>query len=123
MNRFLTPTEGIVLDIVFGMAGESRFNREIDDWGTKYKYIFVASRAPKLSIMHTEVNDVLRAMAENGYAPFQICPFKRGDRYHYYKNFPTSVSRETVRRAWVKSGMHALQREQWRQKRIHKPSH
>ena len=88
MNHTLTSNEGIALDIIFGMLGESRFNREIDDWGTTYKYIYVASRAPKLATMHADVNKVLRKMAEAGYVPFEICSFKKGDHYYRYDKVP-----------------------------------
>ena len=101
MASFLTPIEGIVLDIVFGLLGKSRFNREIDDWGTHYKYVYVALRAPKLTAMHADVNKVLSGMAKSGLIPFQICSFKKGDRYYRYHDFPSSVSLETVRTAWV----------------------
>jgi hypothetical protein len=52
----LTSKEGVALDIIFGLFGESRFNREFDDWGTYGKYLDVASRAPKLEAMHADVN-------------------------------------------------------------------
>jgi hypothetical protein len=109
MDRFLTARQGIALDIAFGLQGESRFNREIDDWGATYKYIYVASRAPKLAVLHADINGILRNMAAAGDVPFDICSFKKGDHYYQYDKFPKSLSLETVRRAWVKSGMRELQ--------------
>jgi len=122
MDHALTFQEGIALDIVFGLLGESRFNREIDDWGATYKYIFVAARAPKLAVMHDDINKVLAEMAAKSFAPFETCSFKRGDRYYHYGEFPVSISKETVRKAWVKSGMRDLQRQYRREaksKRTH----
>jgi hypothetical protein len=109
MNRFLTPNEGIALDLMFALLGESRFNREQTALGTKDKYISVALRAPKLAVLHADVNDILGNMAAAGYAPFEICSFKKDDRYIWYEKFPTSLSLETIRKAWVKSGMRELQ--------------
>jgi len=51
------------------------------------------------------VNQRLREMAEAGFAPYQICYFKVGDRYPWYEDFPTSLSMETVRTALLKMGM------------------
>jgi hypothetical protein len=77
MDRSLTPKEGIALDLIFALQGESRFNREQTALGTKYKYIRVALRAPKLAVLHADVNKILKKMAAAGYAPFEICSSKR----------------------------------------------
>jgi len=122
MSHALTFQEGIALDIIFGLLGESRFNREIDDWGTTYKYIYVATRAPKLEAMQEDVKKVLADMAAKGFAPFETCSFRRGDQYYHYEKFPSSISKETIRKAWVKSGMRDLQRQHRRQSRS-KPTH
>jgi hypothetical protein len=37
-------------------------------------------------------------------APYGICYFKAGDRYPWYEDFPTSLSREIVRTALLKMG-------------------
>ena len=103
MSQFTTSQENIALDLIFGLLGESRFNRTMDE------YMAVASRAPKLEVLHADVNKVLREMADAGYTPFEICYFKIGDRYDWYEKFPTSLSKETIRKAWVKSGMRELQ--------------
>ncbi len=122
MDYGLTPEQGIALEIIFGQLGESPYNREIDDWGTHYKYVYVAIKVPKLEVMHADVNQMLRRMAEAGYAPFEICSFKKGDRYYRYDKFPTSLSRETVRLAWVNSGMRELQKRYKHLTREYRPS-
>ncbi|MEA2951830.1 MAG: hypothetical protein QOJ96_1350 [Alphaproteobacteria bacterium] len=48
MNGFLTPDEGIALDVFFGLCGESRFISQDDAPGAAHKYHKVASGAPKL---------------------------------------------------------------------------
>jgi hypothetical protein len=99
MTPFLTSKESIVIDIAFGWLGESRINRSSDE------YMDIASRIPKLTALHDIVNTTLQSMANAGFSPYEICYFKRGDYGHSYENFPASVSLETVRRAWLKSGM------------------
>jgi hypothetical protein len=123
MDHMLTPEQGIVLDIVFGLQGESRFNNVQSGSAAKYKYILVALRAPKLTAMRRDVNRALRKMAAAGYAPFEICSFKKGDRFYHYDQFPTSLSRETIRKAWVNSGMRELQKRYRRLKAKYKRSH
>jgi|SRR6185437_1156358 len=109
ISHFLTPREGIALDLIFDRLGESRFNRLQTAFATKYKYILVALRTPKLTAVHADVNQKLRKMADAGYSPFEICTFKRGDRHYRYERFPTSLSLETIRKAWKKSGMRDIQ--------------
>jgi hypothetical protein len=112
MNPFLTPQESIALDLIFACMGEPRINRTLD------AYMNIAARAPKLAALHAEINRYLQKIAASGYAPFEICTFKGSspgrecDRYYRYEKFPTSMSMETIRRAWVKSGMRELQRQQ-----------
>jgi len=114
VTPFLTSKENIVIDIAFGWLGESRINR------AREEYMDVASRIPNLTALHDIVNDTLGRMAEAGYAPFEICYFKRGDRGHWYETFPKSVSLETVRKAWLKSGMKELKAEHRKMKRLSK---
>lgn len=104
MSPFLTPREGIALDLIFACLGESRINRTFGE------YAAIASRAPKLSALRRAINRYLRRMAASGYRPFEICTFKLGDRYYRHEKFPTSLSIETIRLAWVKSGMRELQK-------------
>jgi hypothetical protein len=122
MDRSLTPTEGIALDLMFALLGGSRFNRERTALGAKYKYILVALRAPKLAVLHADINTILGEMAAAGDAPFEICSFKKDDRYWRYDKFPSSLSRETIRKAWVKSGMRDLQLQYRRLKAKYKRS-
>ena len=103
MNPFLTSKESIALNLVFGWLRESRFNRTMDE------YIAIAKRLPKLEALHAYVNQRLRQFADVGYAPYEICTFKTGDQYYQYQKFPTSLSKETIRKALVKSGMRQLQ--------------
>ncbi len=105
MSSFPTSKENLALDLIFVRLGESRFNRTMDE------YMDVAARAPKLEAMHADVNNMLRQMAEAGYAPYWICYFKAGDCYPWYEPFPKALSREVIRKAWIKSGMRALQVE------------
>ena len=46
MNRFPTPKENIVLDLLFEWLRESRFNR------TMQEYIAIAARVPKTEAVH-----------------------------------------------------------------------
>ena len=99
MNRFPTPKENIVLDMLFEWLGESRCNRTMDE------YIAIASRVPKTAAVHAYVNERLCKMGEIGFAPYQICYFKAKDRHPWYASFPKSLSIETVRSALKKSGL------------------
>jgi hypothetical protein len=114
MPPFLTSKENIVIDIAFGWLGESRINRSRDE------YMDIASRIPNLTALHDIVNDKLRALADKGITPFEICYFKSGDYGHWYEKFPKSVSLETVRKAWLKSGMAELKAEHRKMKRHNK---
>ncbi len=105
VNNFLTSKENLVIDIAFGRLGESRINR------SREEYMRVASLTPDLIALHQIVNDTLEKISKSGYAPFEICYFKGGDRGHWYEKFPKSLSLETVRKAWLKSGMKELKSE------------
>jgi hypothetical protein len=122
MDRSLTPNEGIALDLMLASAGRISIQPRQTAFGAKYKYILVALRAPKLAVLHADVNTILGKMAAAGYAPFEICSFKKDDRYWRYDKFPTSLSRETIRKAWVKSGMRDLQLQYRRLKAKYKRS-
>ena len=101
MSPFLTSKENIVVNLIYASfpRGASHFNRTYDE------YMEIASRFPKLAACHAYVNQRLREMAEAGFAPYQICYFKAGDRYPWYEDFPTSLSMETVRTALLKMAM------------------
>jgi hypothetical protein len=98
MSPFLTSKENIVVNLIYAWLGESRLSRTYDE------YMKIASRFPKVAACHAYVNERLREMAEAGFAPYQICYFKTGDRYLWYEDFPTSLSMETVRTALLKMG-------------------
>jgi hypothetical protein len=102
MSPFPTSKENIALDLIFAWLGESRYNRTFDE------YREIARRLPKLEALHAYVNQRLRQMADVGYAPYQICYLKKGDRYHWYEQFPTSLSITTIRTALIRSGMAGL---------------
>ena len=99
MSPFLTSKENIVVNLIYEWLGESRINRTFD------KYMEIASRFPKVEACYEYVNQRLREMADAGNAPFEICYFKVGDQYVWFEDFPTSLSRETVRRALLKMSM------------------
>jgi hypothetical protein len=114
MEHIMTSKERLALNLIFGSMGESPFNRTIDE------YLAIAARSPKLAVLHADINRVLGNMAAAGCAPYEICYFKAGDTKITGAKFPTSLSVETVRQAWVKSGMRELQlwhKEQHRKKR------
>ena len=94
-----TSKENIVIDMVFDWLGESRFNR------TQAEYEAIIARVPKDEAVHAYVNQKLQELANRGIVPYEICYFKRGDQNHWYEPFPTSLSRETVRTALIKSGL------------------
>lgn len=99
MSQFPTSKENIALNLIFGWLGEPRINRTYDE------YMDIASRLPKLEALHAYVNQRLREMVDAGYAPYEICYFKAGDRGHWYEKFPESLSMETIRTALIKCGM------------------
>ena len=96
MTPFLASKENIVINLLFAWLGESRYNR------TYQEYIAIAARVPKVEAVFAYVNQCLEEMAASGHAPFQICYFHIEDRYPWYADFPTSLSRETVRTALKK---------------------
>ena len=94
----ITSKENIALNLIFEWMGESRFNRTFSE------YQELAARIPKLDALHAWINQRLKEMARLGMAPFQICYFKAGDRYPWYEDYPTSLSKATIRSALVKTG-------------------
>ncbi len=103
MSNFPTSFENIALSLIFKSLGVSRVGQTIDG------YIEAAARAPKLIALHADVNRLLRESADSGDATSEICRFKAGDKRWSYESYPTSVSLEVIRKAWVKSGMRDLQ--------------
>jgi hypothetical protein len=100
MANFPTSTHNIVINLLYEWLGECRFNRSWDD------YIAIARRVPKVDAVHCYVNQRLKEFQDSGSQPFDaICYFKPGDENLWYKPFPTSISRETVRVALERSGL------------------
>jgi hypothetical protein len=95
-SYIMTSKESLALNLIFGSMGESPFNRTIDE------YLAIAARAPKLAVLHADINRALGNMAAAGHAPYEICYFKAGDKKIWSEKFPTSLSIETVRQAWIK---------------------
>lgn len=98
----MTSKENIALNFIFAWLNESRYNR------THAEYLEIASRIPKLDALHAYVNGRLADWAKAGFAPYQICYFRAGDRSHWYEPFPTSLSKSTIRNALIKSGFWQL---------------
>lgn len=88
-----TSKENIALDLMFAWLGESRYNR------TSAEYLDLASKLPKVDAAHVEVNARLKQIAKDKLVPYEICYFKKGDVGHHYVPYPTSLSREAVRKA------------------------
>lgn len=93
MKLAWTSKESIAIDLIFDFLGESRFNR------TLREYVEIEARLPKIDSAFAYVNSKLTELAQSGRAPYEICHFKKGDVGHFYVPFPTSLSRETIRKA------------------------
>ena len=93
MDLNWTSKEDIALTLIFGFLRESRYNR------TMAEYFEIEARLPTVEAAFEFVNSHLRKMTQAGYAPYEICYFKKGDYGHSYEPFPTSLSRETIRKA------------------------
>ena len=99
MSKFPTSRENLAISIAFDLLGESRYNR------THEEYMAIAARLPPLKKLHGIINDRLAEISKSGIPQDKICHFKTGDEYIHYKDFPTSLSLETVRSALTKIGM------------------
>lgn len=91
-----TSKENIVIELIFAFIGESRINR------TMQEYFEIEAKLPKIEAAFVYVNSHLAELEKQGRAPYEICYFKKGDVGHFYQPFPTSLSRETVRKALKK---------------------
>jgi hypothetical protein len=96
MPAFPTSKERIAINLAFEWLGESPFNR------TPREYRAIWNRLPKLAALHAYINQRLQEIAEQKAAPYLICRFQPGDRAIRYEDFPTSLSRETIRTALTK---------------------
>ena len=105
VNHGVTSKERIALIIISHWMGETFANR------TSEEYVRIAGRLPKLDALHAYVNETLADMARRQVPVYEICYFRAGDRSIWYEEFPTSLSKETVRSALVKSGFWQLRRQ------------
>jgi hypothetical protein len=100
MTDFPTSVHNIVINLLYEWLGETRFNRSWDD------YISIAQRVPKVDAVHAYINQRLQEFKAAGKPPFDaICYVKMGDKGIWYKPYPSSISRETVRQALQRSGL------------------
>jgi hypothetical protein len=97
----LTMQESLIIDLVFEHIGESRCDRTFEE------YDAIAANLPPIKVLHGIVNDRLRELAQN--PPHQFCYFQAGDRRAWYKDFPSWLSIEVVRRALVNFGLRKSQ--------------
>ncbi|MBR1276092.1 hypothetical protein [Bradyrhizobium sp. AUGA SZCCT0283] len=88
-----TSKENIAIELIFELLKETRFNR------TLHEYCEIDKQLPTIEAAFVHVNSRLAQLAKSGRAPYEICYFKQGDRGHFYEPFPTSLSRETIRKA------------------------
>ena len=94
MTDFPTSLHNIVINLLYEWLGEFRFNRACED------YVRIARKLPKVDALHAYVNQRLREFKASGKPPYDaICYFKPDDKGIWYKPFPISISRETVREA------------------------
>jgi hypothetical protein len=93
MDLNWTSKEDIALTLIFGFLGESRYDR------TMAEYFEIEARLPKVEAALAFVNSHLGKIPKAGYAPYEICYCKKGDYDHSYEPFPTSLSKETIRKA------------------------
>lgn len=102
-----TSKETIAIELVFDLLNESRFDRTLQE------YCAIETRLPKIEAAFVHVNARLAELAMSGRAPYEICRFKKGDVGHFYEPFPTSLSRETIRRAIKKYRDQVAIARQW----------
>jgi hypothetical protein len=105
LNHGITSKERIALSIISHWMGETFANRSWED------YVRIACRMPKLDALHAHVNETLSDLAKRQVPVPEICYFRAEDRSIWYAKFPTSLSKETVRSALIKSGFWQLRRE------------
>lgn len=67
MSPFLTSKERIAINLIFEWMRECPYNRSWSD------YIAIRDRLPKLTALHSYVNQRLRAIAESRNEPYKIC--------------------------------------------------
>jgi hypothetical protein len=99
----MTSKENLALNLIYDWLGITpKPVRSFEEWEE------IAGRIPKLEALHAYIDDRLRAWDQGEIAKYEICYFKAGDRYPHYEDFPTSISKSTIRSALVKSGLWEL---------------
>jgi hypothetical protein len=102
-RSFPTAIQDIALNLVFTVMGERRINR------AQQEYAAIAARLPPLKVLTFKVNEKLRWLHERSACseiPLpQICRFKAGDERYTYEDYPSQISRETLRAALEVAGM------------------
>lgn len=103
MKSDMTSAERNALSLVLETVGEGRTAR------TYAEFLRIAKKLPgKLEPIVHEVNQLLQQIHDKDPRLSQvecICTFKSGDLKPVYKTFYRTISRETIRKALVKSGM------------------
>lgn len=99
------PSESLAMVLILEVLQYSRSGPEFGD------YEYLASKIPKLDALHYDVNKLLSEWNEsdrvNGKVRY-ICDFRAGDRKIWFRSYPTKLSKETIRRTLVNSGLREL---------------
>ena len=96
-NRVLTSMQNIAYRLQLDFIDD----KPRRDW-TWDDFVRIAEKIPKVESCYAYVNQRLGEMARAGFVPYEICHFKAGDLKPRYEKFPTSLSKETVRRTIAK---------------------
>jgi hypothetical protein len=100
---FPTPIQDIVLNLVFAVMGECRFNR------SAHEYADFAAKLPALKVLLFRINERLKGMHYgsrcSGIPLPQICRFQAGDERWDFEDYPQKISYETLRAALIVSGL------------------
>lgn len=98
-QTFPTPIQEIALNLIFGVLGESRFNRTAQ----QYEAIGKKIAETPLKALVADANALLRAIhrrsRDSGRPLPLLCRFKAGDERYVYEEFPQEISYETFRAA------------------------
>ena len=86
MSGAITSKENLALNLIYHWRGVMpKQVRSFDEWEE------IARNIPKLEALHAYINEKLKLLADRGIAPYQICYFKAGDRYPWYRELPDLV--------------------------------
>ena len=99
MGHQLTASEELALCLISEWLGQSFHNRTMPDYRT------IALKMPKLDALHMHVSKRWAELWDSGYFDNRrILTIHRSDGHDPYREYPRSISRETIRTALVKSG-------------------